>query len=77
MQSLTMLAFRKQAESVLAKVMKGHRFVLTYRGKPVARLEPIDQDEVGADPIYELDKIASDDAQPLNNRQIDQAVYGK
>jgi len=36
-----MLEFRQDAEGVLRRVAKGERFVLSHRGKPSARLEPL------------------------------------
>jgi prevent-host-death family protein len=77
MKSLTMLQFRRQAEEVLKQVKKGRAFLLTYRGKPVARLEPItDLLDSTDDPIYSLDELASLSAEPLTNAEIDKAVYG-
>jgi antitoxin (DNA-binding transcriptional repressor) of toxin-antitoxin stability system len=41
MKTVTMLEFRKEAASILRRVGEGERFVLSYRGRPAARLEPI------------------------------------
>jgi len=41
MKSVTMLEFRRNAESVLRRVAKGERLILSHRGQPAARLEPI------------------------------------
>ena len=41
MKAVTMSEFRKDAEGILRRVGKGERFVLSYRGRPAARLEPI------------------------------------
>lgn len=77
MKSITMLQFRRQAEAIVRQVQKGQRFTLTYRGKPVARLEPVADRSLGDDdPIYDLADLASDAPQPLTNAQIDRAVYG-
>jgi prevent-host-death family protein len=77
MKSISMLQFRRQAEAIVRQVQKGQRFTLTYRGQPVARLEPVASQPIADDdPIYELADLASDDARPLTNAQIDQAVYG-
>jgi Antitoxin of toxin-antitoxin stability system len=76
-KTVSILQFRKAAESVLKRVGKGEAFVLTYRGKPVARLEPIGSDAISQDdPIYQLDTLASSTAQPLTNAEIDRAIYG-
>ncbi len=41
MKTVTMLEFRKNAEGILRRVQRGERFVLSHRGNPAARLEPI------------------------------------
>jgi len=41
MKTVTMLEFRRNASSVLKRLAKGERLVLSHRGKPAARLEPI------------------------------------
>ena len=77
MKSVSMLEFRRRADAVLRQVVKGQAFVLTYRGKPVARLEPVAPRELSKDdPIYQLEELASPALEPLSNREIDRAVYG-
>ena len=41
MKTVTMLQFRKNAKGVLRRVAKGERILLSHRGKPAARLEPL------------------------------------
>ena len=41
MKAVTMLEFRKNAEGILRRVGRGEWFVLSSRGQPAARLEPI------------------------------------
>jgi antitoxin (DNA-binding transcriptional repressor) of toxin-antitoxin stability system len=78
MKSITMLEFRKRADSVLKQVAKGNAFLLTYRGKPVAKLEPVGGSTISdEDPIYRLHELASGKAKPLDNFEIDQIVYGQ
>ncbi len=77
MKSVTMLQFRKRADGVLKQIAKGQTFVLTYRGKPVARLEPLGAEAISADdPIYQLAQIASPTAEPLTNADMDRVIYG-
>ena len=79
MQTVTMLEFRRHAAFVLARVRAGQRFLLTYRGKPVARVEPIapDQGEGGPDdPFYRLADQANSTGRSMTNKQIDQVLYG-
>jgi antitoxin (DNA-binding transcriptional repressor) of toxin-antitoxin stability system len=73
-----MREFRNRSLQVLRQVEKGHSIVLTHRGRPVARLEPICQERIRADdPIYGLPDVASDALAPLTNAEIDAAVYGE
>ena len=74
-----MLEFRRHAASILRKARQGKRFILTYRGKPVLRLEPVRAaGEVSEDdPIYSLGRIAEVRGKKLTNEQIDAIVYGK
>ena len=41
MKAVTMLEFRKNAEGVLQRIARGERLLLSHRGKPAARLEPL------------------------------------
>jgi len=41
MGTISMLEFRRDAKNVIERTKRGERMILTYRGKPVARLEPI------------------------------------
>ena len=78
MKTVSILEFRQRAKSILASIEKGRSIVLTYRGKPVARLEPItNQTMQGVDPFYQLGDIASPDGESLSNSKIDQIVYGE
>jgi prevent-host-death family protein len=76
MKTISMLDFRRDAEKIIAQVQKGERMILTRRGKPVARLEPIIAESVSADdPIYSLDALSSDSGSTLTNAQIDDILY--
>jgi len=77
MKRVSMLDLRRDAEGIIARVQKGERLVLTRRGKPVARLEPIAGERPdGDDPFYALAELAGP-GESLTNAQIDQAVYGQ
>jgi len=39
--TISMLYLRREVKSILERTRRGERMILTYRGKPVARLEPI------------------------------------
>jgi prevent-host-death family protein len=78
MKSVSMLDFRLHAEKIIDQVQKGQRLILTRRGKPVARLEPIIAASLGADdPFYRLSEKADDGGEPLSNAQIDEILYGQ
>ncbi len=77
MKKVSILEFRRDAERILRRVQQGQPLILTYRGKPVVRLEPIAKKKVEADdPFYRLDQLAVSGGQPLSNEEIDQIVYG-
>lgn len=45
MKTVTMLRFRKDAAGILRRIAKGERFILSHRGRPAARLEPLARTE--------------------------------
>ncbi len=76
MKKISMLDFRLHAERIIAQVQKGQRMILTRRGKPVARLEPIvDGTPDSEDPFYSLTDLA-EAGDSLTNAQIDESLYG-
>ncbi len=42
MKTVTMLEFRQDAAAVLKRLARRERLILSHRGKPAARLEPIE-----------------------------------
>jgi prevent-host-death family protein len=77
MKTISMLDFRNDAERILAQVIKGERMVLTRRGKPVARLEPItEQTSDENDSFYSLMGLV-ESGKSLSNKQIDDILYGQ
>lgn len=81
MKIVTMLEFRKDAAQVLNWLQQGKETVrLTYRGKPVADLLPITEQDVdrppGNDPFYRLPQRAVDGV-GLTNQQMDALIYGQ
>ncbi len=72
-----MLDLRQQAEKIVGDVTRGETLVLTYRGRPVVRLEPIRAETVDADDaFYKLTELADRKGKSLTNREIDAIVYG-
>lgn len=77
MKKISMLDFRLDAERIVAQIQQGERMILTRRGKPVARLEPIiDESPAAADPFYSLSDLA-ESGDSLTNPQIDAVLYGQ
>jgi prevent-host-death family protein len=78
MEQITVLDFRRHADAVIRKVRQGKRLILTYRGKPVMRLEPIQEPNPTAnDPFYALSQLATPNGRPLTNEEIDEIVYSR
>ena len=79
MLQVTMVDFRRRANEILKRAMRGQRVVLTYRGRPVVRLEPVEPAGMirEDDPIYGLAAHAEAGGGSLTNDQIDEIVYGK
>lgn len=79
MREITMLELRRDARSWLDAVRNGERFVLTYRGQPVARLEPVRpgvSDVPEDDALLRIDDYAVDGpGGRLDNAEIDRVLY--
>ena len=81
MKSVTMLEFRQNAQSVLRRVAKGERLLLSHRGKPAARLEPLTgaaNEALSNDPFLTIVSRAT--ASPkgkTGHADIDHIVYGR
>jgi prevent-host-death family protein len=81
MKTVTMLEFRQNAQSVLRRVAKGERLLISHRGKPAARLEPLTtapNDVLSNDPFLTIASRAS--ASPkgkTRHADIDRIVYGR
>jgi antitoxin (DNA-binding transcriptional repressor) of toxin-antitoxin stability system len=76
MEKVSVLEFRRDAVAIIRKVRQGKRLAMTYRGKPVMRLEPIQAHTPDAeDPFYRITELATPKGQALTNEEIDQAIY--
>lgn len=75
-----MLEFRHHAERIIRRIERGERLVLTYRGRPAIRLEPLNppSDSISADdPLLELcGLVSADQAGDLMNESMDEVIYG-
>jgi hypothetical protein len=66
----------KNPEAVISKTLQGKRLVLTYRGKPVMRLEPVHNDKPDkSDPFYSLATLADSGGKSLTNEEMDKLIY--
>ncbi|HYZ74009.1 MAG TPA: hypothetical protein VE641_13080 [Chthoniobacterales bacterium] len=66
---------RFDLKRVVKALKAGHSLILTYRNKPVARIEPLNNELPVAkdDPIFHLDELA-EPIGPLTNFEIDRLV---
>ncbi len=77
MRVISLLEFRKNSKQILEWARRGERMIMTYRRKPVLRLEPMaDQGPNEYDPFYHIDRLAQEKGAGLDNKQIDKIVYG-
>ena len=76
MKKISMLELRLNTEKIIKLVQSGQSLILTRRGNPVARIEPIKQEtQDPIDPFFLLSgigKVAS-----LSNAAMDGIIYDK
>lgn len=81
MRRVSMLEFRRDARRALEAVRRGERLILTYRGRAIARLEPVREAATGApadDPLLRIDDYAvAGPRRKLSNAEIDRLLYGR
>lgn len=80
MKAITVLELRRNMGRVLDELKRGERLVLTYRGVPVARLEPVAAATMEVpedDPLLHVDEYAVDGpGGTLSNDEADRLIYG-
>ena len=80
MKSVTMLEFRRNAEKVLRRIANGERLILSHRGRPAARLEPVEKPPVADspdDPFFTIGRRAKPSPKgKTDHRDIDRILYG-
>lgn len=77
MQTISMLELRHHAQETVRRVQRGQSLVLTYRGEPVARLEPYAPVScAAADSFYRLAEIADPSGEGMANCEMDELIYG-
>jgi antitoxin (DNA-binding transcriptional repressor) of toxin-antitoxin stability system len=79
MKTVTMLQFRQNAQSVLRRIAKGERLLLSHRGKPAARLEPVNASRGDAsDPFLTIGSRATSSPKgKTRHSDIDRILYGR
>ena len=80
MKTVSMLEVRKNMGSVIKTLQAGERLLLTYRGKPLARLVPVDGEKplsLEEDPLFSLPNLAvPSPLGKLDHDTIDKLLYG-
>ena len=80
MKTVTMLEFRRNASGILKRLAKGERLILSHRGKPAARLEPLEtasSGDPGSDPFLTIGARALPSRKgPTKHANIDAILYG-
>ena len=81
MKTVTMLEFRRDAGRVLRRVARGERLVLSHRGKPAARLEPLTAPpaaDPAGDPFLSIGRRAVPSPKgKTRHADIDRVLYGR
>ena len=76
-----MLEFRKNAQGVLRRIAKGERLLLSHRGKPAARLEPVTStcgNVLPNDPFLAIGaRAAASPKGKTRHAEIDRILYGR
>lgn len=75
MKAVSLVEFRKNAGGVLRRIQQGQDLLLTVRGKPLARLGPVETAIPEDDPLYRLSDLAVKGESSLSNREMDRIVY--
>ena len=80
MRTVTTLEFRKDAEGILRRIARGERFLLSHRGRPAARLEPVATSgahDLATDPFLTIGQRALPSPKgKTRHADIDKILYG-
>ena len=76
MKKISMLELRLNTEKIIKLVQSGQSLILTRRGNPVARIEPIKKEtQDPIDPFFLLSGIGK--VVSLSNAAMDGIIYGQ
>ncbi len=77
MKIISLLEFRRNSKKILEWARRGERMIMTYRRKPICRIEPIMEGVVEEnDSFYSIDRLAQTKGGGLDNKQMDKIIYG-
>lgn len=81
MDTITMLDLRTNSETLLKKLKKKEKVILSFRGKPIATIHPIVEEEWEEDIFYKFLQTMpknnkSKKKKSISNTEIDSLVYG-
>lgn len=76
MKKISMLELRLNTEKIIKQVQNGQSLILTRRGHPVARIEPIiPETQNPNDPFFHLSGLGKGTS--LSNAEMDGIIYCK
>ncbi len=78
MKMISMLGLRTHSEEIVDELRSGGDFLLTYRGKKLAKIIPYEQ-ELGpsdSDPFYNICSYSESDENGMTNNDMDALIYG-
>ena len=71
-----MLELRKNAGKIIRWSQQGQRMTVTYRGKPVMKIEPVAPEKTARDdPFYSIGLVGDNAAGSLSNEAMDKLIY--
>jgi prevent-host-death family protein len=84
LSTITLLELRHKTEEVIRRVQAGEPLMLTKRGKPVLRLQPVEPAKIDWENDAFTKLVRKVHAQkkprkldpPLTNQEIDRLIYG-
>jgi len=80
METISMLELRTRGKEIVIRLKRGERMSLSYRGKKVATLMPLEgageKPAAANDPIRRLCELAEPGLGSMTSEEIDQHLYG-
>ena len=78
MKTVTITKFRKRAPKIIRSLERGESYILTYRGRPVAKIISCPQRKVisSDDPLYRISEWAAKAGKKLKPVKADRLIYG-